>query len=156
MQYNHISISAEDVLAYKVHDGEVTTEVDDLSSIQLVINNEGTDHVVCGQCRAPLTDIGANTWNDADGHWLCRDTEDGGPHTPQPEPLSWINSASIWPQPEEDSLTVAVSVGDPRGSFCMTVRRVNGRILLDVPHPDAPSLHMPLQALRTGTYQVGA
>lgn len=155
MQYNHIQIRAEDVLAYKLHDGDVDTEVDDLSSIHLAINDQGIEHVVCGTCRAPLTDpTGCHQWHDDDGHWLCREAADGGPHTPEPEPLSWINSASIWPNPEENAITVAISVGDPRGAFEMTIRRVGGHLLLDVPHPDTSGLHLPIQALRPGTYRI--
>nr|MDT0665564.1 hypothetical protein [Micromonospora sp. DSM 115978] len=74
------------------------------------------------------------------------------------------NHAGVTTDDAVDSVTVHVSVGDPRGAFTFTVRRVPddadsvlaGRLLLHVPHPDAPMGHLPLTALHDGTYLIGA
>lgn len=40
-------------------------------------------------------------------------------------PATWCNSAAISVSEEEDSVSVLISVGDPRGAFAMTVRKIN-------------------------------
>lgn len=71
-------------------------------------------------------------------------------------PLGWVNSAAIELKREEDSVTLSISVGDPRGAFTLTVRRLSdGSLVMHVPHPDESLLHMPLTPLPTGTYRIG-
>lgn len=58
---------------------------------------------------------------------------------------------------------MSISVGDQRGAFRMTIRRIPaaagndiaGRLIMHVPHPSEPCLHAPLTELHTGTYVVG-
>lgn len=93
------------------------------------------------------------------------DTEpdaDEGPHRPQRVPLSWTNGATIRTEPDEDSITVTISVGDPRGAFAFTVRRIpddasnnGGRLIMHTPYPGEPLPHVDLTADHAGTYWVG-
>jgi hypothetical protein len=71
-------------------------------------------------------------------------------------PLGWCNSAAVTLDRKEDSVTLSISVGDPRGAFTLTVRRLtDGTLVMDVPYPEETQLHRPLRQLHTGTYQIG-
>ncbi len=77
-------------------------------------------------------------------------------------PLAWANSASIILDPDDDAITVAISTGDPRGGFTMTIRRIPdgdhenaGALVMHVPHPDDSTLHEDLHEFRPGAYFVG-
>lgn len=60
-----------------------------------------------------------------------------------PGPLTWLNSARITADPEEDAVHCVVSVGDPRGGFCFTVRRMSdGRLAISYPYPGEGMAHM--------------
>src|SRR5262249_39058457 len=60
-------------------------------------------------------------------------------------PLGWVNSATIHLDREDDAVHVLISVGDPRGAFAMTVRRLqDGRLVMHVPYPGEGMSHMPL------------
>ena len=86
-----------------------------------------------------------------------------GPHVPERAPLSWVNSAAIDADDKDDSVTVSISVGDPRGAFCFTVRRIPdhaeshlaGRLLMHLPYPGHPLPHEPLTEHHPGTYLIG-
>lgn len=86
-----------------------------------------------------------------------------GPHVPRRVPLSWVNSAAIDTDDKDDSVTVSISIGDPRGAFCFTVRRIPddadsdlaGRLVLHVPYPAEPMPHEPLTEHHPGTYLIG-
>lgn len=61
----------------------------------------------------------------------------------EPGPLTWLNSARIVTNPENDEVSCLVSVGDPRGAFCFTVRRLSdGRLVIHTPHPGETMAHM--------------
>lgn len=67
-------------------------------------------------------------------------------------PLTWLNSARITVDQDEDAVHCLVSVGDPRGAFCMTVRRCSdGQIVIHLPHPGESMAHMPTKELHPGT-----
>lgn len=67
-------------------------------------------------------------------------------------PLSWLNSARITADPDDDAIHCVVSVGDPRGGFCFTVRRRDdGQLLIHVPHPGEGMAHEKTEALFPGT-----
>jgi hypothetical protein len=158
VQSHHVAISAEEVLTFTSREGDLTAQVEDLSSIHLNINEDSESRVTCSTCNAALEDpTGTHDWRDQDeGDWRCPEGRHGR-HAPVEDPLSWIKSASIWPDPDKESLTVAISVGDPRGAFCMTIRKADdGRIFLDVPYAKMPMSHLPLHdTLAPGTYRVG-
>lgn len=85
-----------------------------------------------------------------------------GPHRPHRVPLSWANGASIRTQPDEDSITVTISIGDPRGAFAFTVRRIpesapenGGRLVMHTPYPGQPTPHVGLTPGHAGTYWIG-
>ena len=70
----------------------------------------------------------------------------------EPGPLTWLNSARITTDPDDDAVHCVVSVADPRGGFCFTVRRMpNGEILLHVPSPRDSCPHITLEPLHDGT-----
>jgi hypothetical protein len=82
----------------------------------------------------------------------CAGTGDGA-HDWTTEAHSWVNSASIGA--EEDSVSVAISVGDPRGAFVMTVTRwPDGSLTLRVPHPADSLPHMKLTERSEGHYDI--
>jgi hypothetical protein len=91
------------------------------------------------------------------------DAPDHGPHTPEVVALSWCNSARISLDPDEDAVTVSVSVGSPLGAFCFTVRRVPddacgalaGALIVHMPYPGESSPHEPLTQIHPGTFLIG-
>ncbi|MCP3800710.1 hypothetical protein NLX83_15690 [Allokutzneria sp. A3M-2-11 16] len=120
----------------------------------------------CARCGADLDDTG-DGFSGADGDTLCPDYEnedgdpDDGPHEPQAIALAWANSATIVTNEAEDSITVLISVGDPRGAFAFTVRRVpddapshGGALILHTPYPGESLPHRPLSELHPGTYLI--
>ena len=84
-------------------------------------------------------------------------------HEPETGPGTWCNSAAIVVDDEEDSVTVTVSVGDPRGAFAFTVRRIPtdassehaGRLVLHVPYPGEGMPHETLTEIHAGTFLIG-
>lgn len=76
-----------------------------------------------------------------------------------PEEGAWFNSAAIDLEAESgrESVTVTISLGDPRGAFVMTAERhPDGLITLSVPHPTDSCLHLPLSKRNHGFYAVGS
>lgn len=72
-----------------------------------------------------------------------------------PGPLSWLNSARVTTDPQDDAVHCVVSVADPRGGFCFTVRRLSdGRIVLHCPYPGEAMLHANLAELHPGTFVI--
>lgn len=72
-----------------------------------------------------------------------------------PGPLTWLNSARMSTNLEEDSVSFRVSIGDPRGGFVFTIRRLpDGRIVIHTPHPGESFAHMPTKQHHTGTLMV--
>lgn len=70
-------------------------------------------------------------------------------------PLGWCNSAAVTLDRGEDSVTVSISCGDPRGAFAFTVRRLrDGRLVMHVPCPEDTVLHRPLRQVRPGTFDI--
>lgn len=72
-------------------------------------------------------------------------------------PGNWIGMST---KPEDESVSVQISLGDPRGCLTMTVRRVrdedgNERLLLRVPNPDDSTPHVTMREIAPGTYQIG-
>lgn len=93
----------------------------------------------------------------ADGDATVRISNDAAENGYEQEPgaLTWLNSARITTDPDDDAVHCVVSIGDPRGGFCFTVRRLrDGRIVLHLPDPSDGMAHMPTRELHTGTLEV--
>lgn len=68
---------------------------------------------------------------------------------------TFANSAGIHVSNDGTELTVTISVGDPRGAFGMTVRKLpDGRLILHVPYADEPMGHRTLVEMHPGTYEI--
>jgi hypothetical protein len=145
-------------------DGVSADFIEDDTTVEVTFAH-GDETSRCTTCGEDLTDTVDGLASDADGQTCpdVNDDQDVRAHTPEPVPLSWANSASIRTDDGEDSITVSISVGDPRGAFCFTVRRIPddadtnlaGRLVLHTPYPAQSMAHRPLAELRPGTYLVG-
>lgn len=70
-------------------------------------------------------------------------------------PLAWVNHAGINLDRQHDSVTVRISVGDPRGAFAFTVsRHPDGDLRLSVPYPGEGAPHCELEQLNPGFYRI--
>jgi hypothetical protein len=109
----------------------------------------------CKHCGQALNDDGDAVDGDADCIWQSADLEDGqAPHVPEYIPGSFANSASV-SVGDDDSVTVTISVGDPRGAFAMQVHRNDaGELFLSVPDPSDGMPHMNLTAIRPGFMKI--
>jgi hypothetical protein len=152
-------------------DGEAVETLDeDRQTVTLVIGGDGPVHR-CGGCGDVLCET-------ADGLWLGETSGEDCPaadagesydglavsaHAPLAVPLSWCRHAGVDIDESDDSVTAHICVGDPRGAFTFTVRRIPddadsplaGRLLLHLPYPNAPMGHRPLMPLHDGTYLIG-
>ncbi len=102
----------------------------------------------CRECGEPL---------NANGLGQYSHEEEYTDHAPEPKrvPLAWCNSSAMTWSAEEDSVTVSISVDDPRGAFAFTVRRLSdGTLVMHTPYPGEPLPHMALRELSPGTYQI--
>jgi len=72
---------------------------------------------------------------------------------PREVPLGWLNSASIDVDRDRETVTLSVSVGDPRGAFTLVIRRTpDGQLIMHV--PDAGEPLYDLEKLHEGTYKI--
>lgn len=144
-------------------------------TVALEFNTNGAATLRCRACGEDLsvtmdglvgTESGESTCAsyEPDGDPDADSATDGSPHDPERISLSWCNSAAVHIDESEDSVTLSISVGDPRGAFTLTIRRIPddvegdlaGHLIMHVPYVDQPSLHMNLFPLHEGTYVVGA
>lgn len=159
----------------RINDEEYIAEDDDAPRVTVELDGV-TRCVNCSETITqyyPASGDGAPEWHsDEDDSALCYaadledvDDEDShGPHVPDVSPSGWCNSASIDVDERDDSVTVSISVGDRRGAFSMTVRRIPadaesdiaGCLILDVPYAGMPMGHMPLRVLDAGTFVIGS
>ena len=146
---------------------------EDGSSVVTVENAEETEWR-CTSCGASVSEE-PEGYIDESGARVCaaydpwEDPEVGdvdsapdfgeGPHRAQRVALSWCNSAAIHTDEAEDSVTVTISVGDPRGALAFTVRRIPddaptnaGRLLLHTPYRGESRPHAELTPAHAGTY----
>lgn len=85
--------------------------------------------------------------------WLV--TGDLNMAEPATGPGSWCNSAAISVSDQENTVHVSISVGDPRGAFVMTIRKLDdGRLVMHTPYQGMGFAHMPLRKLNPGTYEI--
>ncbi len=154
-------------------DGRLLDSDGETESVTVELNSDGDTAWRCRACGEDVTETaeGYATETDELVCWAYEPPADAlpgpdfgdGPHDPERIPLSWCNAAGISVDPCADSVTVSLSVGDPRGAFTFTLSRIAddapgdlaGRIVLHVPYPGEPLPHMPLAAVRPGTYLVG-
>lgn len=136
---------------------------DDSVTVSLEFPWENGPERHCARCGDSLVET-SNGYEDDSGSSVCAgDTGEALPHEAEQVPLSWVNSATIDADETEDSVTVSISVGDPRGAFAFTLRRVPdnagsdlaGRLVLHVPYPGESSPHQRLTALHPGAFVVG-
>lgn len=105
----------------------------------------------------------------ADGGTVAVVMNEGGEEH-ELRPLAWCNSARIHLNADEDEVTVAISTGDPRGAFTMTIRRIPamydeagnvsnpdkaGRLVMHVPYEGMSLAHEPLTHLHFGNFLIG-
>lgn len=133
----------------------------------------------CGECGRPLNDYADPDdaeGDECDGIHVCAEDCDAEEyecdslkchgitpvrptHVPEPLTLGWVNSAGISVDESGDSITTTISVGDPRGAFAFTVRRVTpdeGQpyLIMHTPYPGMGYAHMPVTELHSGTYRI--
>ncbi|MFI9389214.1 hypothetical protein [Kutzneria sp. NPDC052558] len=136
--------------------------LDDEADIALTFAPNDASHrcVLCGEDLLETVDGYASDTTGLD----CPAADgDDQAHQPERVPLSWANSAAILANDEQDSLTLSVSVGDPRGAFCFTVRRIPddaegdlaGRLVIHMPYPGETLPHREITELHPGTFVVG-
>jgi hypothetical protein len=154
-------------------DGEPAELVEDTpDTVSLEFSADHGCSYRCRACGEELAETLDGYQTDA-GEYTCADFEpadDGdpdyedGPHDPERVPLAWCNSAALHSDESDDSVTVSISVGDPRGAFTFTIRRIPddvegdlaGQLIMHVPYAGESTPHMPLSPLRDGAYLVGA
>jgi hypothetical protein len=154
-------------------DGEPAQPIEDTpDTVSLEFSPDHGCSYRCRACGEELVET-LDGYQTAAGEYACADSEpagDGdpdygdGPHDPERVPLTWCNSAALHSDELEDSVTVSISVGDPRGAFTFTIRRVPddvegdlaGQLIMHVPYVGESTPHMPLSALRDGAYLVGS
>ncbi|WP_020496974.1 hypothetical protein [Sciscionella marina] len=153
----------------------ISTDFDDDSSM-ITFENAEDSAWRCAACGEALSEE-VDGYADESGSLVCDaydpyddpETDDietapdfrEGPHRVERVPLAWANGATIRTDPDEDSITVTVSVGDPRGAFAFTVRRIpddaptnGGRLIMHTPYPGEPMPHRDLIEDHAGTYWV--
>ena len=107
----------------------------------------------CAECGHEWTDEEEGADECAEVGCWCEEID--SEETEGTGPLSWLNSAGI--HIDDDEARVTLSVGDPRGAFCFTMRRAgDGTLLLHTPHPGEGLPHMGLKPLHDGTYEVSS
>lgn len=100
---------------------------------------------LCRECGEAIVD---ENLDHAEGCSL-----EGTPADELTHPVSWLNSAHV--ALDGDSVTVGISVGDPRGFHGMTIRRgEDGTLYLSTPSPDDSLLHTGLDRVREGYYRL--
>lgn len=147
-------------------DGEAQSIEDEYERVSVDVDDERMrPKFRCARRREDLPDVdepGAVAGSEC----LDRELADDGsypPHEAEGSPLSWVNHAAITLSEEEDSVTVSISVGDPRGAFAFTIRRMPdreeavypGRLLMHLPYPGEPMPHEDLEHIQHGTYLIG-
>ena len=126
------------------------------------------DHYGPFPVRLTITDGTGDTpaeWVPEDGETVistANESREQGYPADASDPLSWLNSASIRLNPDDDSVDLCISTGDPRGAFVMRIRRVPldapnnaGRLVMVTPYPGESLPHDDLHPINPGTYMIG-
>ena len=120
----------------------------------------------CAHCGDSIAEYVTGWEHDTTGSRWCRDltdaeaAEDDAATAAAPAPVAPGNWAGVTIEPDEETTQVEISVGDPRGCFTMTLRRVRdseGRthLFLRVPHPEDSTPHAPMREVYPGYYEIG-
>jgi len=141
-------------------DGYETQLTDDEAHIAVTFSGGDATHR-CADCGEELTETAQGYESELTGDTCPRSDDDA--HDPEPIPLSWVKSAAILVDEGEESVTLAIGIGDPRGAFCFTVRRIPddaggdlaGRLVIHMPYPGETLPHQVITELRPGTFVVG-
>lgn len=133
---------------------------DEFDHVEVIPYNADSEYVTrCTECRAEFDsdgpqgdDLNCPELEDQDGN-VQR-------HALESLPLTWANNAGIRLDDDEDSVTVSISVGDPRGAFTFTVRRVPegeyaGMLMMHLPHEGEPMPHAKITEIHPGTFVIG-
>lgn len=118
---------------------------------------------LCGGTLELVTIDGTTLWQDQDERTYCDNAGDEILHRPDRRPEAWCNSAAIIVDDSENSVTATISIGDPRGGFGFTIRRIPddsptehaGRLVMHLPHPREGMPHATLTELHPGTFLIG-
>jgi len=85
---------------------------------------------------------------------ISNDAAENG-YDQEPGPLTWLNSARLVADPDDDAVHCYISVGDPRGAFGFTVRRLSdGTLVIHTPYPEEGLSHMETKHSHPGTLSV--
>ncbi len=114
-----------------------------------------TDPLAIGERREESGEARGMSYDGEMTVRICNDAAENG-EDQEPGPLTWLNSARIVTDTAEDAVHCLVSIGDPRGAFCFTVRRRpdTGTIIIHMPHPDEGFAHKRTKQLHPGTLEV--
>lgn len=164
-----LSLSADDLGEVIDHgrDGDHSAEadvVDGDARIRISNNNaENGYDIDCRHCGETIEDQGAGWIHSVTEESRCdaSDPDNAESNRAEPSPFYWLNSATITADEDEDAVRLSFSIGDPRGAWVMTVRRIPddaetnaGALLVHVPYPAEPFPHTGLRELHPGTYLV--
>ena len=108
----------------------------DFDRVQVSFPAEDGGDPVCKHCGETIFQLdSAPAWasagwatdesGDPEADFACSSRDEDEPHEPDNGPGSWCNSASVSVDESSNEVTVTISVGDPRGAFAMTVRKVD-------------------------------
>ena len=139
------------------------TMVED-NDLTIAATFEEGDH--CVHCGETIAEYVTGWEHDATGARWCHDltdeeaAEDDDATAATPAPSLPGNWAGITTDEADESVQVEISVGDPRGCFTMTLRRVRDadgrdRLFLRVPHPEDSTPHAPMREVHPGYYEIG-
>lgn len=128
-----IAITGDLALSKAAHGtDEVKVTTYDLDRVQVSFPAEDGGDPTCKHCGETITNEGDDEdadWIDSEGESHCQsapeDDHEMGFHEPETGPGTWCNSAAIIVDDDENSVTATISVGDPRGAFAFTVRKVD-------------------------------
>lgn len=163
-----VSVSADETAHGHSHDvgsDEHHVTALDIDRVRVSFPAEDGGDTLCRHCGDAIVEAEA-AWlaypfSDEQSDQEC-EANDNGPHEPETGPGTWCNSAQIIVDDEEDSVSVSISVGDPRGGFSFAIRRLPddapnmaGRLILHVPYPGEGMPHETLTQLHPGTFLIG-
>lgn len=131
-------------------DGEDVNSGEDFE--RLTVQGPG-DRFRCSECHEEWD--GDDMSREDVANEECPELDEGN-HRIEDAPLSWLNHAGVSFDESEDSVTVSISVGDPRGAFAFTVRRTpDGKLIMHTPYPGEGRPHVETRELQPGTLAIG-